>query len=120
MHTLAQHSPALPERLTWKEICERCPNQHVYLVEVEEDEWAEIDVLSARVIGHGVTHGEALAQAMPLRDFYTFTYRHTGSCNESFHRPFVPVTVHDEAQDALSPERRADRRASRRQGTTRN
>lgn len=63
--------PTITESLTWRQICERYPDQWVCVVEIQWDEPRTVDFRSARVIGHRKTRREPLAQARPWRDRYT-------------------------------------------------
>lgn len=60
--------PTISEPMTWKQICERYPDEWVALVEVDWLNDTDFDFRSARVAGHGKTRREPLVQARPLRD----------------------------------------------------
>jgi len=62
--------PVISEPLTWKEICARYPDAWVCLVEIDWVNENDLDFHSARVVGHGKTRREPLAQARPLRARY--------------------------------------------------
>lgn len=61
---------AISEPLTWREICERHPDQWVALVEIDWINENDLDFRSARIAGHGKTRREPLDQARPLRARY--------------------------------------------------
>jgi hypothetical protein len=62
--------PELSEPLTWKQICERYPDEWVAVVEIDWVTENDLDFRSARVAGHGKTRREPLLQAQPLRARY--------------------------------------------------
>jgi hypothetical protein len=62
--------PVLSEPLTWREICARYPDEWVALVEIDWVNENDLDFRSARIVGHGKTRREPLAQARPLRARY--------------------------------------------------
>lgn len=58
------------ERLSWKEICARYPNEWVTMIELE---WADGDedsgeLASAVVLGHGTKRGESLHDTRAIRE----------------------------------------------------
>jgi hypothetical protein len=101
MHAAQPLAPLISEPMTWAEICERYPDQHVYLVDaVDDTESAEI--LSARVIGAGPIQ-EALAQAMQWRDHYeVITHVFTGRSRGFYIRPTIEID--DELRQLLRPQ----------------
>jgi hypothetical protein len=68
--TAAHLGPTISEPLTWKQICERYPDQWVCLVEIDWAHPGDFDFRTARVVGHGSTRGEPLRQARPWRSRY--------------------------------------------------
>ena len=85
--------PILSEPLTWKQICERYPDQWVVLVEIDRDGSEDRDTRfrTARVAGAGKTRGEPVDQARPLRSVYSsFAHYHTGPIWVPGIRPFIP------------------------------
>lgn len=58
------------EQLTWKEICERFPDEWVALVEIEWVNDRDFEFRSARVAGHGKRRREPMQQATPLWTHY--------------------------------------------------
>ena len=95
----AEKLEAIPERLTWVQICERYPDEWVCLVEIE---YAQPDdaIELARVVGHGKTKREPVDQAKvwwghdaTIGHFYTGKLRAPG--------PRFRVIVEDETRDAL-------------------
>jgi hypothetical protein len=71
MATLRTDAPApstLRERLTWKEICERYPNEWVVLVDMEhENDDDDCDVVAGVVLGHSKNRADCLRETRPLR-----------------------------------------------------
>ncbi len=53
----------ISEPLTWKEICERFPDEWVALVEVDWRSDTEFDFGTARVIGHAISKYDHYEQA---------------------------------------------------------
>ena len=74
--------------LPWAEICARYPDQYVCLVDVLHPPLRSPEIITARVVGHGATHGAAFE---PIRDFGEryprFAVRYTGICTEPLSRP---------------------------------
>lgn len=62
--------PSLSEAMTWKEICERYPDEWVALVEIDWVNDRDFEFRSARVAGHGKRRREPMIQARPLWDRY--------------------------------------------------
>lgn len=56
----------LSEPLTWREICARYLDEWVALVEIDWVNENDLDFRSARVVGHGKTRREPMAQAKLL------------------------------------------------------
>jgi hypothetical protein len=105
-------TPSVSPPLTWAEICELYPDQHVCLVEIDRIHPRGLDFRSARVAGHGKTRREALDQALPSRDLFPeIGFRFTGQSSKPLIRPpvilngklYFPPTVilDDETRDAL-------------------
>ncbi len=55
-------APPITEPLSWAEICELHPDAWVCLVEMEREAASGAAIRSARIIGHGKTQRESLAQ----------------------------------------------------------
>jgi len=62
--------PIISEPMTWKEICERYPDEWVALVEVDWVNDRDFDFRSARVAGHGKRRKEPMVQAESLWERY--------------------------------------------------
>ena len=74
------------EPLTWRQICERYPDQWVVLVEIDQrgDEDPGTRFRTARVAGVGTTRRDAFAQGQPFRRGYEgFANRFTGPITRS-------------------------------------
>jgi hypothetical protein len=67
---MGEHAATVSEPLTWKQICDRYPDEWVVLVEVDWLNDTDFDFRTARVAGHGKTRKEPLEQARPLREKY--------------------------------------------------
>lgn len=88
MNAKAHATSEVSEPLTWKEICERYPEEWVVLVEVDWHNDTDLDFRSARVAGHGKTRKEPLVQARPLSERYPSTaHLFTGKIRA----PLVPL-----------------------------
>ena len=76
------------EPLSWAEICARYPDQFVCLVDIARPVPRSPEIISARVVGHGVTQDEAFE---PIRDldqrYPRFSVRFTGVCRSLLERP---------------------------------
>jgi hypothetical protein len=93
-------APTITPPLTWAEICERYPNQQVYLVEMDRIHPRGLEFRTARVIGHGQTRREAFEQARALRDRYVEGgCRFTGQSRKPLVRP--TVILDDEIRNAI-------------------
>jgi hypothetical protein len=68
--TQLAEAATISEPLTWKQICERYPDEWVCLVEIDSVNDTDFEFRTARVIGHGKTRREPLEQARPLRAQY--------------------------------------------------
>jgi hypothetical protein len=66
----ASTAPTVSAPMTWREICERHPDEWVVLVEIDWVNETDLDFRSARVAGHGKTRKEPLDQARPLQSRY--------------------------------------------------
>lgn len=100
MHAARELAPTISEMLTWSEICERYPSQHVYLVDVERREANDPQILRARVVGHGRTRREALDQAQPWWAHYAeMSSRFTGRTTLPLRRPML--VLDDETRELL-------------------
>lgn len=80
MAEVSAGEPSVSEPLTWKEVCERYPDQWVVLVELVREGAAHDSVLrTARVAGAGKSRREPLEQSRPLRSRYpSFAHYFTG------------------------------------------
>jgi hypothetical protein len=56
----------ISEPLTWRQICDRHPDEWVALVEVEWVNETDFDFRSARVAGHGKRRKDPMVQAASL------------------------------------------------------
>jgi hypothetical protein len=66
----ATTEPRVSEPLTWQEICALHPEEWVALVEIDWLGDSDLEFRTARVVGHGKTRSEPLAQARPVRARY--------------------------------------------------
>ena len=86
--------------ITWAEICERYPDQHVCLVDVDRIHPRGLEFRTARVIGHGNTFREAADHARQWRDrFLEIAFRFTGRSKSPLVRP--TLILDDETRDAI-------------------
>lgn len=100
MDAAEQLAPNITEPLTWVEICERYPDQHVCLVEIDRIHPRGLDFRAARVVGHGTTRREAFDQARGCRDRYPeIGVRFTGTATTPLRRP--SMIFDDETRDAI-------------------
>lgn len=100
MHALEQLAPIVSEPLTWAEICERYPEQHVCLVDVESDDPLAPTFRRARVAGHGGTLDAALDDAAVAWELYGKLDHHfTGRAKTPFTRPMV--ILDEQTTDAI-------------------
>lgn len=84
---VAEH-PAVPDRLTWDEICSRYADQFVCVVDIVRDAPGSPVIASARVVGHGATRDAAFEPMRSLSTPYPrHAVRYTGECTEPFLRP---------------------------------
>jgi len=60
----------ISEPLTWKQICDRYPDEWVCLVEIDRYNDREFEFRTARVVGHGKHPRDPLVQARPLDAHY--------------------------------------------------
>jgi hypothetical protein len=90
----------ISEPLTWAEICARYPDEWVCLAEMERSHRYDPEIRTARVIGHGKTRGEPVAQVLRLRTHYDpVGHYYTGHVTD---RPFRPVLIlDDETRDVI-------------------
>jgi hypothetical protein len=92
--------PAISEPLTWAEICARHPDEWVCLAEIDTTREDDLQILTARVIGHGKTQRESLDQATTSFPGYDeIGHFYTGELNTSILRP--AVIDDDETRDAF-------------------
>ncbi len=100
MHAAKELAPTISEPLSWAEICERYPSQHVYLVDVERSEPTDPQIHRARVVGYGKTRREALDQATPWWAHYAeMSSRFTGRSLTPLRRPMLALD--DETRELL-------------------
>jgi hypothetical protein len=87
----AQPSAAfISEPLTWKEICERYPDQWVCIADADWVNDTDFEFGTARVVGYGKTRKEPLDQARPWRTRYKgIGHFFTGRIRALFPRYFV-------------------------------
>ena len=87
--------------LPWAEICARYPDQYVCLVDIVHPPLRSPEIITARVVGHGVTHDAAFEPIRDLDERYPrFAIRYTGVCTEPLIRP--SLVIDDETLDVLS------------------
>jgi hypothetical protein len=95
MDAAAQRS--LASALTWSEICELYPNQHVCLIDVVKSEPQALELITARVVGHGRSLRVALEEAR-RKGVYDIVLRFTGTTRV----PTRPrLVLDDETRDAI-------------------
>jgi hypothetical protein len=83
-------APAISEPLTWEEICARHPDEWVCLAELDFTHPNNLELRSARVIGHGKTQRASLDQATTSFPQYDeIGHFYTGELNTSGLRPAV-------------------------------
>jgi hypothetical protein len=70
MQTAKTIVPTISAPLSWDEICKHYPDEWVCLVEIDRSEPQNFEFRTARVVGHGKTRSEPLAQARPWREHY--------------------------------------------------
>lgn len=71
--------PELSDPLTWKQICERYPDEWVALVEIDWVNDRDFDFRSARVAGHGKRRKAPMVQAKPLwAQYHSIGHFYTG------------------------------------------
>jgi hypothetical protein len=91
MKPARQLAPVETEPLLWAEICVRYPDQFVCLIDVEPVEVRSPEIRSARVVGHGPTHGAAFDPIRGLGAQYPGSWvRFTGVATKPLRRP-TPV-----------------------------
>jgi hypothetical protein len=84
---------AISEPLTWAEICARYPDEWVCLAEMDRANPYDFEFRKARVIGHGKTRGEPVAQVHLWGAQYELIgHYYTGRITE---RPPRPQIVFD-------------------------
>ncbi len=60
----------ISEPLTWKQICERYPDEWVCLVEIDSFNDTDFGFRTARIVGHGKDPRDPYVQARPIRAQY--------------------------------------------------
>ena|SRR5450432_756480 len=92
--------PAISEPLSWVEICERYPDQHVCVVEVDLIRPGGLHFHTARVAGHGQTRRQAFEQAAPWwAQHSVIGHYFTGQVALNYIRP--NIILDDETRNAL-------------------
>jgi hypothetical protein len=100
MSAVEKSVPTITEPLTWAEICERYPDQHVCMVEIDRIHPNNFAFRTSRVIGHGGTAGEAYDQARPWRPRYeTIGHYFTGKIKPQC--PPMRIVMTDEIRELL-------------------
>lgn len=99
MNVAEAAAPSLSAPLTWAEICERYPDQHVCLVEIDRLRPRGFELRTARVAGHGRTRREALEQAWPWDRYQDIGQYFTGRTSALLVRP--AVILEDETRDPI-------------------
>ncbi len=101
MDAATRLAPDETEPLPWAEICKRYPDQYVCLVDLGRPPLRSPEIITARVVGHGVTHDAAFEPIRDLDERYPrFAIRYTGVCTEPLIRP--SLVIDDETLDLLS------------------
>ena len=85
----------LSEPLTWAEICEQCPDEWVFLIEIERETNGRI--ASARVVSHHRSINEGLKQLASKSSYPGVAYCHTA--NRLLRFPRIVMT--DEIRELL-------------------
>jgi hypothetical protein len=90
----AESAPAvvgeISELLTWTEICTRCPDEWVCIVEADFVHPTGPEIRTARVVGHGKTRREPFEQARAWRAHYDeIGHYYTGRAIEWLRRPML-------------------------------
>jgi hypothetical protein len=70
MPTEGRDRPFISEPLTWKQICERYPDEWVCLVEIDRPVEHNFAFRTARVVGHGKGRRDPYLQARAFYDRY--------------------------------------------------
>jgi len=98
----AEHIASLEtEPLPWAEICARYPDQYVCLVDIVHPLLRSPEIITARVVGHGITHDAAFEPIRDLGERYPrFGVRYTGICTEPLIRP--SLVIDDETLEILA------------------
>lgn len=92
MDAAEQLVPVETEPLTWAEICARYPDRYVCLVDTVHAPLRSPELITARVVGHGVTHDAAFEPIRDLGERYPrFAVRYTGICTEPLIRPSLEI-----------------------------
>jgi hypothetical protein len=74
----------LPAALSWEQICELHPDEWVCLADMDWVNETDFNLCSARVLGHGKTRKEPLAQARSwLKRYPSIGHFFTGSIRAS-------------------------------------
>lgn len=101
MQATERLAPMEGERLTWAQIRQRYPDQHVYLL-AERAHPMHPDFLSAIVVGAGATDDEAFAPAERYwRAGQSIEHRFTGRSKKPLLRP--PVIINPSKRPLLRP-----------------
>jgi len=102
MQAAERLAPMEAERLTWAQIRQRYPDQHVYLLAAERPHPMHPDFTSAIVVGAGATDDEAFAPAERYwRDGQSIEHRYTGRSKKPLLRP--PQIINPSKRPLLRP-----------------
>jgi hypothetical protein len=105
MSAAAKLAPTITEPLSWAQICERHPDAWVSVVAIEREAPAGGAIRSARVIGHGKTRKESLAQVKVWWDVYpVIGHFFTGKVRPPFPR-YPRIVMTDEIRDLVRSRR---------------
>src|SRR5262249_10354497 len=86
----ARQTPFISQPLTWRQICERYPDEWVCLAEGDHVNAHVFEFRTGRVIGHGKHGRDPIDQCKPFRDQYEeICHYFTGSVRAPLYR--IPV-----------------------------
>lgn len=98
-------APEISETLTWRQICERYPDQWVCVVEVARASPNAFEILAARVIGHGKTRRAPFEQARAWHATYELIgHYYTGKLKPPVPR-YPRIVMTDEIRDLVRSRR---------------
>ena len=102
MQAAERLEPMEAERLTWAQIRQRYPDQHVYVILPERIHPTYPDFVSAIVVGAGATDDEAFAPAEPhWHPWQSIEHRFTGRSKKPLLRP--PQIINPSKRPLLRP-----------------